>query len=888
MAIRSRRGNKSEFDKNKLLPGEHALVLDEGELWFCYGAGQSKKLQTAEDLQALLDASPDAYTALQQLIADLESNPNELTNILNDITSLYDKIDLIVANATVDSELILSRGKYTTLQNRLDATVDLANIDTQTGTFIQSTIADDCEVWIDKIEGASYQLVTTQGKNLFDSKRYVQQNPTLYSVDANGFITTLNGSSMPNYKLELNAGSYTVSATLGGAGTYRLQVFSPEATQLFDSGYVTAAFTFTVATKGFYTIKLFSGTTTIKPQLEVGSAATAYEAFSPNSPSPEYPAPITSAGETPYSIFSCGKNLFNYNGLQAYTYVMSPDITIPSTTAKATIKIGCKPSANYVLSGYSGNVRAIFWDDNVCLNNVLFSSGYITTPSNATRMAIQASNGVFTTATQLEEGSVPTTFEAYKYKEIISTYPLKSSHSGVKDTIERNKRYQRIGKMVFDGSADENWSIATVNDTNLIRLNISVYDMALGLQKTISDRFKQYSSSNVDLTLITDECITSHPTTGLLCVFLKKSRLTSLDVAGFKTYLASNQLTTCYELATPITTTIDDVYLTSFKGVTNVFTTSNPQVTLTGTFKSRLANSVDVLRGMPATNLIKNGDFSDGLAGWATTSLASVLTSNNIARFTASAQYGAVRRYFNSVAGHKYYGSVYAHSTAGSTVAFALYTGNWAFAPNITLTSLPTKYSFVGVATSSITTASLEVNDRATSAWKEVSVSSFLLLDLTEIFGAGNEPSVTEMDLIMSKFTNSWFRDTVNPLLTHKELMNYLNKNKANVKQEGWITPTLLNGWTNYGTPWLGSVRYYKDTLGIVHLTGVIKPGAVNVIFTLPVGYRPLNRIDFTCATDSSSLSTRINITDTGNVIPYASTGFTWVSLDGVSFKAEA
>ena len=45
-------------------------------------------MQTEEDLQNLLNASPTAYTALQQLIADLTDNPNELANILSNISTL--------------------------------------------------------------------------------------------------------------------------------------------------------------------------------------------------------------------------------------------------------------------------------------------------------------------------------------------------------------------------------------------------------------------------------------------------------------------------------------------------------------------------------------------------------------------------------------------------------------------------------------------------------------------------------------------------------------------------------------------------------------------------------------------------------------------------------
>ena len=88
MAIRIRRGNQIDFDKNKLVAGELGLVLDAGEVYFCYSPGNTRKLQTAEDLQSLLNASPEAYQALQQLLSDLTADPNELVNILSNISAL--------------------------------------------------------------------------------------------------------------------------------------------------------------------------------------------------------------------------------------------------------------------------------------------------------------------------------------------------------------------------------------------------------------------------------------------------------------------------------------------------------------------------------------------------------------------------------------------------------------------------------------------------------------------------------------------------------------------------------------------------------------------------------------------------------------------------------
>jgi len=100
MAIQVRRGALINLDRNQLLPGEFGVATDTGKLVFCYSAGNTRELSTTEDVQAILSASPTAYTALQALIADLNANPSELTNILNNITDLISRM-VIVENKSI-------------------------------------------------------------------------------------------------------------------------------------------------------------------------------------------------------------------------------------------------------------------------------------------------------------------------------------------------------------------------------------------------------------------------------------------------------------------------------------------------------------------------------------------------------------------------------------------------------------------------------------------------------------------------------------------------------------------------------------------------------------------------------------------------------------------
>ena len=60
MAIQSRRGNKVNFDKDKMLPGEFGIALDSQEAFICFGAGITKKMATDEDYADMIEESVTA------------------------------------------------------------------------------------------------------------------------------------------------------------------------------------------------------------------------------------------------------------------------------------------------------------------------------------------------------------------------------------------------------------------------------------------------------------------------------------------------------------------------------------------------------------------------------------------------------------------------------------------------------------------------------------------------------------------------------------------------------------------------------------------------------------------------------------------------------------
>ena len=104
------------------------------------------------------------------------------------------------------------------------------------------------------------------------------------------------------------------------------------------------------------------------------------------------------------------------------------------------------------------------------------------------------------------------------------------------------------------------------------------------------------------------------------------------------------------------------------------------------------------------------------------------------------------------------------------------------------------------------------------------------------------------------------------------------------LEQQAWQTPTFQNAWVNYGGVY-NPAGYFKDSLGIVHLRGLVKTGTIaTAVFTLPAGYRPAYRQ--LMVSISNGAIARLDVDTTGSVI--AQTGSNvWFSLDGATFRAE-
>lgn len=113
---------------------------------------------------------------------------------------------------------------------------------------------------------------------------------------------------------------------------------------------------------------------------------------------------------------------------------------------------------------------------------------------------------------------------------------------------------------------------------------------------------------------------------------------------------------------------------------------------------------------------------------------------------------------------------------------------------------------------------------------------------------------------------------------------------KFPVLTDGVTMPVLQNGWTAWTAP--AATYSPRATLknGIVYLDGLIKPGATasqTTIFQLPAGYRPAVNRFVSVAVNNSGANRTLQILSGGVVRLGGDFGGDFISLDGISFRAD-
>jgi hypothetical protein len=115
----------------------------------------------------------------------------------------------------------------------------------------------------------------------------------------------------------------------------------------------------------------------------------------------------------------------------------------------------------------------------------------------------------------------------------------------------------------------------------------------------------------------------------------------------------------------------------------------------------------------------------------------------------------------------------------------------------------------------------------------------------------------------------------------------------ATAAPEPWHPLTFAGSWTNWASGY-ATGAYRRDVFGQVYLRGSLtknagSPAAGDVIATLPVGYRPPQRLTFAVVSGASNQYGGIDIVSNGDIAWYAG-GVAepdYTSLTGISFSTD-
>lgn len=260
-------------------------------------------------------------------------------------------------------------------------------------------------------------------------------------------------------------------------------------------------------------------------------------------------------------IESVGKNLFD-GVLENGGLSINGGVPVSLNDAKRSANfIKVYPNRNYAISFSSGEDKANIFEydkDKNCLGRIGFVNRFTTSKNT---YYIKFYNLPYDTSIkiQIEENITNTTYEPYKNSRIQFTIPNPLRRIGTvfdRLVIKNKKIYieRNIGKVVLNGS-ESMWNVTDfTTPNNYLYCETNSLDSLILSDSNICicNKFKTFRYGfNVTSNSINDEYIITTYTVNKLRLSILKSRLSSLDSTGFKTWLSQNNVTVYYQLATP-------------------------------------------------------------------------------------------------------------------------------------------------------------------------------------------------------------------------------------------------------------------------------------------------------------------------------------------------
>ena len=273
---------------------------------------------------------------------------------------------------------------------------------------------------------------------------------------------------------------------------------------------------------------------------------------------------INSVGEDNNSTIilkSHGKNLFDGELQRGYWYNGSLKASDYSVANINNIAIKQNTTYSFFIEKYNSIIYIAELDDSlneIKTFQIKSGSSITTTTGKFLRFCTNNSSDASVSLDaniQIEEGAT-TDYESYKEEKqkIYLKEPLRSLPNGVYDEIIGNKITRRVGKLVINGS--ENLILLTTTtgwttDSEVLAVD---YRNIPNLKKgsTIIHDSDLVSVINAPSRLGNTHYIATWRDGNNIVIGILRSKLSSQDLAGCKTWLSQNPITLYYELTNPI------------------------------------------------------------------------------------------------------------------------------------------------------------------------------------------------------------------------------------------------------------------------------------------------------------------------------------------------
>ena len=354
------------------------------------------------------------------------------------------------------------------------------------------------------------------------------------------------------------------------------------------------------------------------------------------SPSPDYPQEITTL--TFDKITICGKNIFDYD---KFLNDIGDSLTIEGTNNNFTyrsnnsiastlgiFKFNFKEKTSYSFSGKissssaNGAMKVIYTDgtsfyiyskwDGTSLSEEFFKTTDKTKTIKQIEISSYGNGTVFElTDFMISEGSTATEYEPYQgqsYDVDLQGNEMVELPNGVKDELVIDKQgnislIKNIGKIVFDGSEDEDWSISEPNEYGLINCSLP--------QLQIPNQYSYPFISNhfIKQTTLFAETQTQGMLINATIIYLRISNSIVSSLQELKTWLQSHNITVYYQLANSQTIPLGTLseLITTLNGTNNISINGNIPTTISTTYALDIKKYIDNKLAEISTQIIKEG-----------------------------------------------------------------------------------------------------------------------------------------------------------------------------------------------------------------------------------------------------------------------------------------